>query len=67
LGYSLLQLELAVAEIHNQDEARVEDLKQDENNQPILSDTLSSSVPQYDPISLWDWVLEACAAGRHFN
>lgn len=35
LGYSLLQmLELAVAEIHNQDE-HVWNMKQDEHNQPI--------------------------------
>lgn len=57
-------LELAVAEIHNQDE-HVWNMKQDEHNQPILSDRLSPSVPHFDPISLWDWVLEACIVGRH--
>lgn len=65
LGCSLLQmLELAVAEIHNQDE-HVWNMKQDEHNQPILLDRLSSSVPHFDPISLWDWVLEAYVVGRH--
>lgn len=57
-------LELAVAEIHNQDE-HVWNMKQDEHNQPILLDRLSPSVPHFDPISLWDWAREACTVGRH--
>jgi hypothetical protein len=56
-------LELAVVEIQHQDE-QVWTMKQDEHNQPIFF-WLSPSVPQFDPISLWDWVFESCAAGRH--